>query len=154
PFARVRGHYLELPGHYDERHQIVIGGHVHQDVPRVEGITPLILEDGNAVLVNRGWVPGAGAGPGSLAPYEELGPQRVVGYPESLLTGRRVPPLAVRTTDSGTVYWASDLDWDTLAVRLPYALAPYALRQAPGPGVPQQPVRSRPERWDEGMHLG
>src|SRR5215831_20720540 len=46
PFARVRGHYLELPGHYDERHQIVIGGHVHQDVPGVEVITPLILEDG------------------------------------------------------------------------------------------------------------
>ena len=28
------------------------------------------------------------------------------------------------------------------------------MRQAPGPGVPLQPQRERPEPWDEGMHLG
>jgi surfeit locus 1 family protein len=154
PFAQVRGHYLELPGYYDQRYQVVIGGHVHRDVPGVEVITPLVLGDGGAVLVNRGWVPVASAGPVSLAPYDEPGPQRVVGYPESLLTGRHAPPLAVRTTATGTVYWAESLDLDTLAARLPYALAPYALRQAPGPGVPPQPERSRPERMEEGMHLG
>ena len=154
PFAQVRGRYLELPGSYDERHQIVIGGHLHQDVPGIEVITPLVLEDGSAVLVNRGWVPVAVAGPVSLAPYDEPGPQRVVGYPESLLTGRRGPPLAVRTTATGTVYWSRELDLDTLAARLPYGLAPYVLRQAPGPGVPARPLRSRPEPWDEGMHLG
>jgi surfeit locus 1 family protein len=154
PFAQVRGRYLELPGRYDERAQVVIGGHLRQDVPGIEVITPLVLEDGTAVLVNRGWVPVAAAGPVSLAPYDEPGPRRVTGYPESLLTGRRSPPLAVRTMASGTVYWSRDLDLDTLAARLPYALAPYVLRQAPGPGVPAQPLRTRPEPWDEGMHLG
>ena len=154
PFAQVRGRYLALPGHYDERHQIVIGGPLREEVAGIEVITPLVLEDGSAVLVNRGWVPVAVAGPVSLALYHEPGPQLVVGYPESLLTGRRAPPLAVRTTPSGTVYWSRVLDLDTLAARLPYALAPYVLRQSPGPGVPLQPQRERPEPWDEGMHLG
>ena len=154
PLAAVRGRYLALQGRYDERHQIVIGGHVRGDVPGVEVITPLVLADGSAVLVNRGWIPAAVAGPVSLAPFAEPGPQRVVGYPESLAAGRRGPPLAVRTTADGTVFWGRDLDLDTLSARLPYRLAPYALRQAPGAGVPARPARARPEPLDEGMHLG
>lgn len=154
PLGAIRGRYLELTGRYDEGHQIVIGGHVREDVPGVEVITPLVLDDGTAVLVDRGWIPVADAGPVSLAPYREPGFQRVVGYPESLLAGRRVPPLAVRTSPQGTVFWSRDLDRDTLAARLPYRLAAYSLRQAPGAGVPARPLRSRPEPLDEGMHLG
>jgi surfeit locus 1 family protein len=154
PLGAIRGRYLALTGRYDEGHQIVIGGHVREDVPGVEVITPLVLEDGTAVLVDRGWIPVAEAGPVSLAPYGEPGLRRVVGYPESLLSGRRVPPLAVRASPQGTVYWGRDLDRDTLAARLPYRLAAYSLRQAPGPGVPARPVRSRPEPLDVGLHLG
>ena len=154
PWTAVRGRYLAIAGRYDERHQVVIGGHLHEDVPGVEVVTPLVLEDGSAVLVDRGWIPVAVAGPVSLAPYAEPGPHRVVGYPESLIAGRGGPRLAARVTDSGTVYWSRALDLDTLAARLPYRLAAYALRQAPGPGVPARPERSRPEPLDEGMHLG
>ena len=154
PFAAIRGRYVALAGRYDESRQVVIGGHVNQDTPGVEVVTPLVLDDGTAVLVDRGWIPVAEAGPVSLEPYSEPGAHRVIGYPESLATGRPSPPLAVRNWPKGTVYWGRDLDLDTLAARLPYRLAPYALRQAPGPGVPARPARSRPEPLDEGMHLG
>lgn len=154
PFATVRGRYLALEGRYDERHQVVIGGHVREDAPGVEVVTPLVLADDTAVLVDRGWIPVTEAGPVSLEPYAEPGARRVVGYPESLATGRRGPPLATRTGPGGTVYWGRDLDLDSLVAALPYRLAPYSLRQAPGPGVPAHPVRTRPEPLEEAMHLG
>src|SRR5262249_59909926 len=88
---------------FDESRQIVIGGHVREDVPGVEVVTPLVLRDGSAVLIDRGWIPVAEAGPVSLAPYAEPGAQRVVGYPESLAAGLRPPPLAVRATSRGIV---------------------------------------------------
>jgi len=154
PYAAVRGRYLEMRGRFDEGHQVVIGGHVREDTPGVEVITPLVLADGSAVLVDRGWIPVAVAGPVSLAPYAEPGERRVIGYPESLATGRRGPPLVARATPGGEVFWSRDLDLDSLAARLPYRLVSYALRQAPGAGVPARPLRARPEPLDEGMHLG
>ena len=40
PYAAVRGRYLQVRGRFDEGHQVVIGGHVREDTPGVEVITP------------------------------------------------------------------------------------------------------------------
>src|SRR5262249_14190846 len=55
--------------------------------------------------------------------------------------------------DSFTVWSTPRLDPDSLRGRVPYALAPYVVRELPGPGVPAQPVRSDPHPYDETMHL-
>lgn len=44
-------------GHYDATHQFLHDNRVHENVPGVHVLTPLVLADGSAVLVNRGWLP-------------------------------------------------------------------------------------------------
>jgi surfeit locus 1 family protein len=44
-------------GHYDSGHQFLLDNRSHDSVAGVEVLTPFVLDDGNAVLVNRGWLP-------------------------------------------------------------------------------------------------
>jgi surfeit locus 1 family protein len=46
-----------LRGRYDAEHQFLLDNRSHESVAGVEVLTPLVLEDGRAVLVNRGWQP-------------------------------------------------------------------------------------------------
>jgi surfeit locus 1 family protein len=51
-FERVR-----LGGRYDADHQFLLDNRSHESVAGVEVLTPFLLDDGRAVLVNRGWLP-------------------------------------------------------------------------------------------------
>lgn len=44
-------------GYYDATHQFLHDNRVHEGMPGVHVLTPLVLTDGSAVLVNRGWLP-------------------------------------------------------------------------------------------------
>lgn len=44
-------------GRYDSEHQMLLDGQSHQRQPGYHVWTPLTLDDGGTVLVNRGWVP-------------------------------------------------------------------------------------------------
>ncbi|MGD9599663.1 MAG: SURF1 family protein [Steroidobacteraceae bacterium] len=54
-FARVR-----LTGRYDAAHQFLLDNRTHKGAAGYEVLTPLELDDGRLVLVNRGWVPFSG----------------------------------------------------------------------------------------------
>ena len=43
-------------GQYDPAHQFLLDNMSHESVPGVHVLTPLLLDDGSAVLVNRGWI--------------------------------------------------------------------------------------------------
>lgn len=150
----VRGRYVAVSGVYDERRQVLMGGGLRDEVPGVDLFTPLVLEDGSAILVERGWLPADQPDAVRLDALAEPGPRRVVGYPEAIPREGRPPPLVARPSGAATALWARRLDRDTLSARLGYAFAPYTLRQAPGPGVPPRPLRSWPPPYDEGTHLG
>ena len=49
---------VELAGRYDEARQILIDNKVHAARAGYHVVTPLVLADGRAVLVNRGFAPG------------------------------------------------------------------------------------------------
>jgi surfeit locus 1 family protein len=51
-YQRVR-----LRGHYDSARQFLLDNRSHESVAGVEVLTPLFLDDGSAVIVNRGWLP-------------------------------------------------------------------------------------------------
>ena len=51
-FQRVR-----LRGYYDADHQFLLDNMSHASVAGVQVLTPLVLDNGTAVLVNRGWLP-------------------------------------------------------------------------------------------------
>lgn len=81
-----QGRNVRATGHYDTAESIVVTGQSINNVPGVWVMTPLVLEDGRAVLVNRGFIadngglsaPPAGAEPpagtvtvtGSIQPTE------------------------------------------------------------------------------------
>jgi surfeit locus 1 family protein len=48
---------VALRGHYDPDHQFLLDNRSRESVAGVEVLTPLLLDDGSAVLVNRGWQP-------------------------------------------------------------------------------------------------
>src|SRR5512144_1367607 len=55
-WASLRFLRVEVRGHYDVGRQILIDNRVHEGRAGYHVVTPLLLEDGRAVLVNRGWV--------------------------------------------------------------------------------------------------
>jgi surfeit locus 1 family protein len=48
---------VSLRGRYDPDHQFLLDNRSHESVAGVEVLTPLVLDDGSAVIVNRGWLP-------------------------------------------------------------------------------------------------
>ena len=150
----VRGRRLEAAGRFDETRHFLLGGRTHRGAPGVEVVTPLLLAgDSAAILVNRGWLYSPDAATARPQDHPEPGERRVTGFVEVLPRGRGGMPPHVLRADSVTLYSVRALDGDSAAARLPYRVAPYTLRQLPGPGVPDRPVRSEPRALNEATHL-
>jgi surfeit locus 1 family protein len=123
----LRYRKLAAAGEYDGAAQILIDNRVHQGRAGYHVVAPLVLADGRAVLVNRGWVglgpsraqlPSVPAPPGPVvvtgrvalpdAGYLELSPQAPAGPVWQNLdparftaaTGIRVLPIVIEQTHS------------------------------------------------------
>jgi surfeit locus 1 family protein len=154
PLDSVEGRRASFEGHFDSTRHVLLAGRSRSGVPGVLVVTPLLLQGESAVLVDRGWLPAPDAATARPQDFPEPGRLQVVGAVEALGRGRGGPPLRMREQDGVTLLSARWLDHDTLAARLPYALAPYVVHQLPGPGVPPRPARAEPRPRDEAMHLG
>ncbi len=55
PAGAPRYRRVSASGHYDPEHQFLLDNMSHAGIAGVEVLTPLLLDDGRAVLVNRGW---------------------------------------------------------------------------------------------------
>jgi cytochrome oxidase assembly protein ShyY1 len=101
---------VRVSGHFDPAREILVRGRTVAGAVGFEVVTPLVLGDGTAVLVDRGWVPPAAGGAlaapqvpaapggdvtvvGRLRPPESRGghPQQVNGRSEI----RRITPSAI-----------------------------------------------------------
>jgi cytochrome oxidase assembly protein ShyY1 len=73
-------------GHFDREHEVLVRGRTVDGSVGFEVITPLVLSNGTAVLVDRGWVP--------PAPGGALTPPTVPAAPDGQVTvdGRLHPP--------------------------------------------------------------
>jgi len=47
---------VRIRGHFDREHQFLLDNRVYNQAPGYHVYTPLIMSDGRAILVNRGWV--------------------------------------------------------------------------------------------------
>ena len=152
--APAPGRRVVLRGVYDPRLHLLLAARFHRGEPGVELVTPLELEGGVMVLVNRGWLASDDAVTARPQDYPEPGLRVVVGVAESI--GRGVRGSAIRTiaADSIRVLSTSQLDIDSLAARLPYAVSALVVRQLPAPGLPEPPVRIAPAPLEESIHLG
>lgn len=147
--------HVRLAGRYDDAHSIVLPGRSYQGVPGVHLLTPLRLDSGLAVLVNRGWVASADA---ATIPLDSFPANPPGEAPPARVTGLALPlPLSVRSPavagDSGFRRVWYHLDLRALQAQFPYRLAPVELQLLPAAGAPTHPTRLPPPALDEGPHL-
>ncbi len=143
-----------LEGEYDfDAQRILVLQNNDNGQPGVHLITPLVLDSGAAVLVDRGWIPDAEREAGHLF-TEATGPQTVSGYIALTETlRRRAANTEAVTTPSDEIF---RVDVAALADELPYPLVPYYVKLSPT----EEPDTTLPLEvakeidFSEGPHLG
>ena len=76
---RFEFHRIEARGTFAHDHELYLTGQFLNDRPGWHVITPLLLEDGSALLVDRGFVPDQAKDPAARAAGEVAGPATVEG---------------------------------------------------------------------------
>jgi cytochrome oxidase assembly protein ShyY1 len=112
---------VSVTGHYDQTHEILARARTVNDEIGFEIVTPLVLDNGNAILIDRGWI--ASPADGVSAPTVPPGPTGLVTVlgrihaaessadaPQQLFGGhvsvRRISPATVAGTLPYAVYGA------------------------------------------------
>jgi surfeit locus 1 family protein len=146
-----------VSGEYDFENQVAIRNQYVNDVYGFDLLTPLLLADGTAVLVDRGWVAAEGGETREgWTRYDGPQPARVEGVIRlsqsgASLGGRTDPTLAPGQARLDT--WTF-VNLERIALQLPYPILPVYIQQTSpaGPGLPIP----HPEEMElsEGPHVG
>ena len=144
---RVPYAHVTVAGTYDPSHEIVLSGRSYQGMAGNHILTPLVLEDGRAVFVDRGWVPLDVASPpvagAAAAPTGHVTVSGLALPPDSISASPVSPvPSVVTRIDLGVA-------------ALPYRLIPvYVLLQTQDPAQASgSPIPGMPPTLVVGPHL-
>ncbi len=142
---------VETTGTYDPDHEVTLYGRPLEGRPGDHVLTPLVMDDGTAVIVDRGWVP-TGDAPQAAMASPPSGPVSVQGF---LIEAEASTQPKEGDPPADTI---ARLDLTLIQQGVPYALAPVALRlteQAPpqSSGLPVPATEPQPDEADEGPHL-
>lgn len=148
---------VAVTGEYDFENQIALRNQYHSDQYGYHLITPLLF-DGEAVLVDRGWIPADGnSAPQDWHKYDELGQVTVTGQ---FRLGRAKPVfggVADAELSPGQTrldFW-NNLDITRISAQSPYPILlmyiqPNIIEDDSEPPIPYQPVLE----LTEGSHFG
>ncbi len=141
-------------GSFDHSGEVLLRGRSHDGQPGVHLVTPLRLDDGGLILVNRGWLPSPDAATVDPRPFRVSGPVRVSGTLQAVPNDPDDGTLLTVEADGFEVDTYRRLDGATIAARL-YAPIPPLYLQARSEGSPGGlPIPVPPPALDEGPHLG
>ncbi len=152
---------IQASGTYDFTHQVAIRDQVWTqtwgDDAGFALLTPLLLSNGKAVLVERGWIPLSDNSPSSWHQFDESGAVRITGVirlpavPE--MGGLSDPTPAPGS--SGSDFW-NLVNITLLQKQMPYPLLPFYIQQTPDSAPAGLPYRysSQPELADDGSNMG
>jgi cytochrome oxidase assembly protein ShyY1 len=115
----LRYRRVTAEGAFDTRHEVILYGRTQGDQTGNHVLTPLVLDDGTAVAVDRGWVPLTDDAPPLDDAAPPTGRVRVAGvlFPSEVPPGDTASPASPVTT-------FARVDLDALAAQVPYAMAP------------------------------
>lgn len=137
-----------VAGEYDTSEEVLIRSQVELGQAGFHVITPLVTDDGSAVLVNRGWVPLTMDTP-PVDSSPETGSQEVEGWVH--LTETRPPLGAEEPPGAQDVF--NRVDIDRMSEQMSYDLTQVYIA-AIGEGSGELPVPVDPPDFsDEGPHL-
>lgn len=145
-------------GKFDFGQNVVRRNQYHEGQPGFSLITPLLLADGEAILVDRGWIPAEGnEKPEDWRKYDVEGLQVVrgvlrLGQSESEFGGVADPNMSDGRTRLN--YW-NQVNLEMMAKQLPYKIAPVFIQPYVDPTnlTPPYPAQAIVE-VTEGPHLG
>ena len=149
---------VTVSGTYDFENQIALRNRYHGDEYGYHLLTPLVLDDGSAVLVERGWIPADGnSAPADWRKYDEPGWVTVEGQ---IRLGQTKPDLG-GVPDPTLVPGQTRLDfWNIVNIERIRAQVPYPLLDIfVQPNVDMDdtvpPIPYQPEiELTEGQHFG
>ena len=145
---------VHVGGSYDFDHQIALRNQYWQDQYGFHLLTPLVLDDGRAVLVDRGWIPGeTGEDPANWPDYTESTEAAISGI---IRLGGEEPDVGgVPDQDSGMLRFWNNVNLERIAEQLPYELLPVYIQLDVDETAAQPPIPFQPElELTEGPHLG
>ena len=141
---------VEATGTYDGAHQVLVNDRSFDGLPGLHVVTPLVLADGRALLVNRGWVPIApAAGADPVVPEAPAGAVTVIGRLRPTQTRGLLGP---RDPATGTLTRLARLDVARIGQQVPNPLVPAYIELA-GPDDGSLPRPLPLPALDEGPHL-
>ncbi len=149
-------------GVYDFEHQVALRNQVRSRMsgsdPGIALVTPLVLNDGTAILVERGWIPLDYSTPASWRQFDEPGTQVVKGIlRQSMERGELGSALVDPTLSPGKTeldYW-NFMNLVRMQEQLPYPILGVYIQQAQGDNLETLPysLLEQPD-LDPGANIG
>lgn len=148
-FASLEFRRASAVGEFQPGDEVLVRSQVNQGMAGFHLLTPMVLDDGRALIVNRGWVPLEGS-PSSDTPSAS-GRVEITGW---LRPSQSPKPLAPKDPPEGRLEVMVRVDLERLASQVRWPLLPIylVLTESTPSGYPA-PV-PQPRFDQEGPHLG
>ncbi|MBX3012859.1 MAG: SURF1 family protein [Caldilineaceae bacterium] len=141
---------IQVTGTFDYSNQVLLKNQNRQTEPGTNIVTPLLLPNGQAILVARGWIPYDQSKPEAWDAFTEAtGETTVIG----MVQKSQILPGAKPPTEPQTEWFRIDVE--AIQRQIPYPLLPGFLTQLPEPGRAYDalPYREVPFEITEGNHF-
>lgn len=140
-------------GEYLSDQEVIVRSRTYDTSPGSWVLTPLLLDDGTVVIVNRGWIPNSGQL--NEVPEEKrapIGPVRVDGLVR--MTEQR-SSIGPKDPDKGVLTSLARADVGRIAQQLDAEVLPFYLQllEQDPPITDNDPIALDPPTVDEGPHL-
>lgn len=153
-------------GTYDFENQVALRNFYNEGVYGYHLLTPLRLEDGRAVLVDRGWIPSEGNdSPSAWSRYDEAAPAEACPEPCQRVEGvlrlgvAKIPfganPDPTLSPGQTRLEFWNFVNIERLAAQIPYPILPVYIQPNPDPNDSEPPIPQQPIiELTEGPHFG
>ncbi|MBC8334613.1 MAG: SURF1 family protein [Anaerolineales bacterium] len=149
---------VSISGKYDFEKQVVLRNRYFQNEYGFHLLTPLLLEDGTAALVDRGWIPAEGNdSPVDWRKYDQPGQISIqgqirLGQTKPDMGG--VPDPALAPGQEKLEFW-NLVNLERIRQQMPYPLLAVYIQPDPDPQDIEPPIPYQPEiELNEGSHQG
>jgi len=149
---------VSISGTYDFEKQVALRNRYFQNEYGYHLLTPLLLDDGTAALVDRGWIPAEGNdSPADWRKYDQPGQislqgQIRLGQTKPDMGG--VPDPALAPGQDKLEFW-NLVNLERIRQQMPYPLLAVYIQPDPDPQDIEPPIPYQPEiELSEGSHQG